>query len=33
MMVRFILIFGTVLVLTGLFWPLLARVGLSRLAG
>ena len=33
MIVRFLMILGLVLLLTGLFWPFLARLGLGRLPG
>lgn len=33
MLVRFLVILGVVLLLTGLFWPFLAKLGLGRLPG
>ena len=33
MIVRFLVIFALVLLLTGLLWPLLTRLGLGRLPG
>ena len=33
MLVRFLVILGLVLLLTGLFWPFLTRLGLGRLPG
>ena len=33
MIVRFALIFACVLLITGLFWPYLSRLGLGRLPG
>ena len=33
MIVRFLVIFALVLLLTGLLWPLLTRLGLGRLRG
>jgi hypothetical protein len=32
-MARFLIIFGTILVVAGLAWPLLAQLGLGRLPG
>ena len=33
MIVRFLVIFAAVLMLTGLFWPILTKLGLGRLPG
>ncbi len=32
-MIRWLVVFGVVLVLTGLFWPTLMRIGLGQLPG